>query len=60
MEKSLIETKIAKLLTGMYPDSEYKAVVAAMAIVDFLIAENLITILRTPKIEHGNSSGAAK
>lgn len=55
MEKSLIENKIVKLLTDMYPGSEYKALVTATAIVDLLIAEKLI-ILRLSKTESGNSS----
>ncbi len=55
MEKSLIENKIVKLLTDMYPGSEYKALVTAMAIVDLLVAEKLI-ILRHSKTESGDSS----
>jgi len=59
MEKSLIENKIVKLLTDMYPGSEYKALVTAMAIVDLLIAERLI-ILHSSKKESGNSSEPTK
>lgn len=43
----------------MYPGSEYKALVTAMAIVDLLIVEKLL-ILNPSKIESGDSSETTK
>lgn len=44
MKKTVIEERIAKLLMGMYPENEYKALIVATAIIDVLIAEDAINL----------------
>lgn len=44
MKKTDIEERIFKLLIGMYPEHEYKALVVATAIIDVLMAEDVIRL----------------
>lgn len=44
MKKTDIEEKITKLLIDIYPEHEYKALIVAAAIIDMLIAEEVINL----------------